>query len=352
MPIIFEKSVSGRTGVSLPPVRCAGAPCDRGKVSAAQRMRRLPELSELDVVRHFTALSRMNFGVDTNFYPLGSCTMKYNPKITEKIAALRGFAALHPLLPQLSRGGMLTQGALAVVYELEQAALRDHGHGRVHGAAPGRRARRTHGHDDHRGLPSRQGQPQDRNPDPGRGARHQSVKRRHCRVHGTVGADRSRNRRARSRDARRDARREDRGDHADQSRTRSASSTRISKKSRPCAHRYDAQLYYDGANFNAILGKFRPGDADFDVVHVNLHKTFATPARRRRSGRGSGGRQESISNRTCRYRASSNGRTAPMRSIIDYPKSIGYIAPFYGNFGICLRAYAYILMQGAEGLSR
>ena len=120
MPVIFEKSVSGCKGVTLPvsdvPVQHA---IDANYRRAEDAM--LPELSELDVVRHFTALSRMNYGVDTNFYPLGSCTMKYNPKITEKIAALPGFAALHPLLPQLSRGGMLTQGALEVIYELEQA---------------------------------------------------------------------------------------------------------------------------------------------------------------------------------------------------------------------------------------
>ncbi len=79
----------------------------------------LPELSELDVVRHFTALSRMNFGVDTNFYPLGSCTMKYNPKVAERIASYPGFAHLHPLLPQLRMGGMLTQGALQVLYEMD-----------------------------------------------------------------------------------------------------------------------------------------------------------------------------------------------------------------------------------------
>ena len=119
MQIIFEKSVPDRRGVSLP---------DRdvpGLSAVDQKYRRttdaaLCELSELDVVRHFTELSRRNYGVDTNFYPLGSCTMKYNPKITEKIALLPGFSALHPLLPQLRRGGMLTQGALTVVYELEQ----------------------------------------------------------------------------------------------------------------------------------------------------------------------------------------------------------------------------------------
>jgi glycine dehydrogenase subunit 2 len=119
MSIIFEKSVPGRKGVTLPA-------CDVPKTGLIPKIycrkkdASLCELSELDVVRHFTALSRRNYGVDTNFYPLGSCTMKYNPKITEKIAGLEGFSQLHPLLPQLRRGGMLTQGALSVLYELEQ----------------------------------------------------------------------------------------------------------------------------------------------------------------------------------------------------------------------------------------
>ena len=119
MSIIFENSVSGRRGVTLPE---SDVPI-RHRIDAKYLRSKNPELcelSELQVVRHFTALSRKNYGVDTNFYPLGSCTMKYNPKVNEKISAMDGFASLHPLLPQLSRGGMLTQGALAVIFELEQ----------------------------------------------------------------------------------------------------------------------------------------------------------------------------------------------------------------------------------------
>ena len=115
MATIFDKSVSGRKGVALPLCDVPGEPCIP---EAYQRKTALPlaELSELDVVRHFTNLSRKNFGVDTGFYPLGSCTMKYNPKITEVVAGLDGFANLHPFLPQLRHGGMLTQGALQVMY--------------------------------------------------------------------------------------------------------------------------------------------------------------------------------------------------------------------------------------------
>ena len=118
MKLLFEKSVPGRRGV------CAGPSDVPTTININDDLLRdqraaLPELSELDVVRHFTELSRRNFGVDTNFYPLGSCTMKYNPKVAERIASYPGFAHLHPLLPQLRMGGMLTQGALAILYETD-----------------------------------------------------------------------------------------------------------------------------------------------------------------------------------------------------------------------------------------
>ena len=117
MKLIFEKSVSGRravrTGLSNVPKINIRSDLLR------QKPARVPELSELDVVRHFTELSRRNFGVDNNFYPLGSCTMKYNPKAAEHIASYPGFAHLHPLLPQLRMGGMLTQGALRVLHETD-----------------------------------------------------------------------------------------------------------------------------------------------------------------------------------------------------------------------------------------
>nr|MBC8218731.1 aminomethyl-transferring glycine dehydrogenase subunit GcvPB [Planctomycetota bacterium] len=117
MKLIFEKSAAGRRGVRT-------APTDVPRISIRTDLLRqepanLPELSELDVVRHFTELSRRNFGVDNNFYPLGSCTMKYNPKVAEHIASYPGFADLHPLLPQLRMGGMLTQGALRVLHEID-----------------------------------------------------------------------------------------------------------------------------------------------------------------------------------------------------------------------------------------
>ena len=118
MKLIFEKSIPGRRGV-LPAKSDVPTTIDIKNELLRQNDAELSELSELDVVRHFTELSRRNFGVDTNFYPLGSCTMKYNPKVAERIAAFPGFADLHPLMPQLRMGGLLTQGALKVLYEMD-----------------------------------------------------------------------------------------------------------------------------------------------------------------------------------------------------------------------------------------
>src|SRR4030042_4395588 len=118
MKLIFEKSVQGRGGIRVVPDDVP-ATINIKSEYLRQSSAAMPELSELDIVRHFTELSRRNFGVDTNFYPLGSCTMKYNPKVAERTASYPGFAHLHPLLPQLRMGGMLTQGALQVIYEMD-----------------------------------------------------------------------------------------------------------------------------------------------------------------------------------------------------------------------------------------
>ena len=157
MKLIFDKSVPDRRGVTITRSDVATT-VNIKKEFLRNKPAQLAELSELDVVRHFTELSRRNFGVDTNFYPLGSCTMKYNPKVTERIAAYPGFAHLHPLLPQLRGGGMLTQGALAVLYEMDMLPARDNRYGGLHDAADGRRTRRTDRHNDYGRLSSRQRQ--------------------------------------------------------------------------------------------------------------------------------------------------------------------------------------------------
>jgi glycine dehydrogenase subunit 2 len=349
MDIIFKKSVPDRRGVTLPqndvPVDACIPEVYRRKEDA-----RLCELSELDVVRHFTELSRRNFGVDTNFYPLGSCTMKYNPKICEKIAQLDGFSSLHPLLPQLLRGGMLTQGALAVLFELERLLCEISGmdaftlqpmagaHGELTGMMIVAAYHRDKGNKKTEVLI----------PDEAHGTNPSSASIagysvRPVPTNPQTGA-------------------------IDLSTLESmiGPQTAAIMMTNPntlgifnpqigmiadCAHKHDALLYYDGANLNAILGKFRPGDANFDVVHINLHKTFATP----HGGGGPGAGPVGVKKHLQDFLPVSRIVKRPDNTYslnYAYPKSIGYIAPFYGNFSVCLKAYAYILMLGTDGLTK
>jgi glycine dehydrogenase subunit 2 len=347
MDVIFKKSVKERKGVSLPGLDVP-ASVEIGAQYRRNQDAELCELSELDVVRHFTALSRMNFGVDTNFYPLGSCTMKYNPKICETISRLEGFAGLHPLLPQLRRGGMLTQGALAVLYELERLLCEITGmdaftlqpmagaHGELTGMMLVAAYHKDRGNkknevlipdEAHGTNPSSAAiagyevRPVPTNPETGMidvatlesmtGPRTAAVMMTNPNTLGIFNSQ----------------------------------IDRIAQ----CAHKHDALLYYDGANLNAILGKFRPGDAMFDIVHLNLHKTFGTP----HGGGGPGAGPVGVNRRIEEFLPVSRIVKRPDNTYslnYNYPKSIGYIAPFYGNFGVCLKAYAYILLLGGEGL--
>ncbi|MBN2036103.1 MAG: aminomethyl-transferring glycine dehydrogenase subunit GcvPB [Chitinispirillaceae bacterium] len=347
MPLIFEKSVQGRKGVSLPaldvPVQTSIAANYLREKDAE-----LCELSELDVVRHFTALSRKNVGVDTCFYPLGSCTMKYNPKILEKITSLEGFSALHPLLPQLRRGGMLTQGALAVLYEFERLlceilgmdAFSVHPLAGAHGELTGMMLIAAY----HRDKGNRK--TEILIPDEAHGTNPSSAAIAGFTVR-SVPTD--------SATGLIDftALESMVNDHTagimmTNPNTLGLFNPQIEKIA-SLAHRFDAQLYYDGANLNAILGKFRPGDAAFDVVHVNLHKTFGTP----HGGGGPGAGPIGVKKHLEPFLPISRiAKRADNTYALDYdfPKSIGYIAPFYGNFAVCLKAYAYIVMHGASGL--
>lgn len=346
MSIIFKKSIEGRKGVSLPksdvPVKYA-LPAKFTRSKEAQ----LCELSELDVVRHFTSLSRKNYGVDTNFYPLGSCTMKYNPKITEKIAALDGFSSLHPLLPQLRRGGMLTQGALAVIYELEQLlceitgmdAFTTHPMAGAHGELTGMMLIAAY----HKNKGNRKTEVLI--PDEAHGTNPSSasiagfsVKSVPTTENGTLDVKALESLISDNTAA----------IMLTNPNTLGLFNSEIENIAR-IAHKYDAMMYYDGANLNAILGKFRPGDANFDVMHVNLHKTFATP----HGGGGPGAGPVGVKKHLEPFLPISRiaKRTDGTYALdYDHPQSIGYIAPFYGNFSVCLKAYAYILLQGAQGL--
>ncbi len=347
MKTLFSNSAPGRQGVW--PKDAAG---ELEAVIPAGLLRgeapKLPELSELDVVRHFTRLSRLNYSVDSNFYPLGSCTMKYNPKFTEVVAADPGFSSLHPLIPQLKGAGHLTQGALKVLYETEQLLAEITGMSAftlqpmagAHGELTGVMLMAAYHNDT--------GNQQTKIivPDSAHGTNPASAAIAGYEVvsieshNGMIDPD----------ELEKVLDDEVAGLMMTCPNTLGLFECNL-KRIVELVHGVDGLLYYDGANLNAIMGKMRVGDVGFDVVHLNLHKTFATP----HGGGGPGSGPVGVSQRLVDY--------LPISRVVkledgqyfldyDYPKSIGYIAPFYGNFGVILKAYAYILRLGREGIVR
>jgi len=344
--LVFEKGAPGRSGANLPEME---VPDDVRLPPELLRDRdaQLPEMSELDVVRHFTELSRRNFGVDCGFYPLGSCTMKYNPKLGEEVAAEPGFRELHPLLPQLRIGGMLTQGALEVLHELERLLCE------ITGMAAFTMQPLAGAHGELTGIMLI-------------AAYHRAVGNHKTKVivpdsaHGTNPASAAIGGYTVVPVA------SDPDGFMDLGEFREILDGDVAAVMLTCpntlglfnpnigkiadlTHEAGGLMYYDGANLNAILGKCRPGDIGFDVVHLNLHKTFATPHGGGGPGAGPVGVTKPLAEflPTSRVEKRQDG-TYMLR--YDKEKSIGYIAPFYGNFGVLVRAYAYILGLGREGL--
>jgi len=349
--LIFEKSAPGRRGYTLPKPTAAEQAC-RLRIPAryfADAPPELPEVSELDVVRHFTNLSHRNFCVDGQFYPLGSCTMKYNPKINEHVAALDGFSSLHPLLPQLRGGGMLTQGALEVLYQTERWLCEICGmdafslqpmagaHGELTGIMLIAAYHRAQGHRKTKVLV----------PDSAHGTNPSSAAIAGYEVVSIPsGAD----------------------GEMDFAQFEAALGDDVAAVMLTCpntaglfnpriheladrVHAHDALLYYDGANLNALLGRCRPGDLGFDVMHLNLHKTFSTP----HGGGGPGAGPVGVKARLIPFLPTSviiKRQDGTLALEYDRAQSIGYVAPFYGNFAIIVRAYTYLLMLGREGLRK
>ncbi|SKA75027.1 glycine dehydrogenase subunit 2 [Paucidesulfovibrio gracilis DSM 16080] len=347
MTTIFKKSVSGREGVwprNGHDNVTDFIPAELLRDSAPG----LPEVSELDVVRHFTELSQANFSVDTNFYPLGSCTMKYNPKINEQIAALPGFTRLHPVLPQLKGAGKLCQGALEVIHDSERLlseitgmkAFTMHPMAGAHGELTGVMLIAAYHRD--------KGNKKTKIicPDSAHGTNPASATIAGFEVvtikshDGIVDPE---------------ALREVLDDEVAGVMMTCPNTLGLFERNLPeivaMLRKVDALLYYDGANMNAVLGKMRVGDVGFDVVHLNLHKTLGTP----HGGGGPGSGAVGVSERLVPYLPVSRvEKLEDGQFYLDYdqPKSIGYVAPFYGNFGVYLKAYAYILRLGREGLPR
>ncbi len=347
MKLIYEKSVPGRRAVRAPSCTVPGSELIQSKLLRDQPAE-LPELSELDVVRHFTNLSRLNFAVDTQFYPLGSCTMKYNPKACEAAANLPGFTGLHPLWPQLRRGGQLTQGALRMLYETERLLAELTGmaeftlqpmagaHGELTGAMIMAAYHRDRGQQEKKNILI---------PDSAHGTNPASAALAGFKVltvpsgaRGTVDVGQ--------------LRKMINPQTAGMMMTNPNTLGLFEKEARQIAdliHAVDGLLYYDGANFNAILGRCKPADMGFDVCHLNPHKSFASP----HGGGGPGAGPVGVVERLRPFLPISRvikNKDGVYSLDYDYPKSIGYVAPFYGNFGVLARTYAYLLMLGRDGL--
>jgi len=349
MELIFEKSRPGRRGSTLPR---RDVPEGSAIPEALRRQKPtgLPEVTEQDAIRHFNALSRRNIGLDTCFYPLGSCTMKYNPKFHERVAALGGFAELHPLLPQLRNGGALTQGALAVIHETERMLSELLGFSQftmqplagAHGELTG--VMLVAAYFKARGETARKVM---LIPDSAHGTNPASAA-----VAGFVTKEIP----------------TDHDGNVDLDALKAALGPEVAGIMLTCpstlglfdpnvrevcrlVHAAGGLNYCDGANLNAIVGRVRPGDLGFDVMHVNLHKTFATPHGGGGPGSGPVGVQEALVDFLPVSRVS---KRADGTYSLDYnhERSIGYVAPFYGNFGVILKAFAYFLTLGADGLRR
>ena len=346
MELIFHGSKSGKKGGTLPPRDIPGK-AELDPKYTRSRGAELPRVSEPEVVRHFTRLSNMNFGVDSHFYPLGSCTMKYNPKFTEKIASLEQFTSLHPLQPQLQRGDVLVQGALEIIYNLEKSLCEitgmdeftTHPMAGAHGELTGiMLIAAYHKHNGNR-------KKYVIIPDSGHGTNPATAAIAGYEVK-TIPSDENG---VMDLDAfKKNLNEEVAAVMLTCPNTLGVFNPHI-KDITDLAHKAGALMYYDGANMNAIMGKTRPGDLGFDVIHLNLHKTFATPHGGGGPGAGPVGVKKELAqfmpiSRVCREE---NGS---FYLNYDLPLSIGYISPFYGNFGVLLRAYAYILMLGKDGL--
>ncbi len=343
-PLIFEASTPGRVGHSLPR-SCRDADGELGLPAGALRRSapRWPEVSELEAVRHFVRLSQQNYGIDVGFFPLGSCTMKYNPKINEEVARFPGFAALHPLAPTA-----WVQGALQLYWELERYLMEITGFSAVtlqpaagaQGEFTGLRLIKEH-------LTHTEGTPRKKVlvPDTAHGTNPAT-----CAMNGykTVPIVSSERGVVLPEDVARAMDEDVAAIMVTNPNTLGLFETNIAEIAE-IVHAKGGYVYGDGANMNALLGRARPGDMGVDVMHLNLHKTFATP----HGGGGPGSGPVLVHDTLAPYLPiprveRQDDGTFALTS--DRPLSIGRVKAFFGNFGMHVRAYTYIRELGREGL--
>jgi glycine dehydrogenase subunit 2 len=339
-PLLWEKGKKGRVGFSIPSRDVEGSPLPKDLTAGAPD---IPDLSEMDVVRHYTRLSQWNFGVDTGMYPLGSCTMKYNPKVNERVAALPGFAGAHPLLPH-----QLGQGALKLMKELEWMLAQITGMDAVTlqpaAGAQGELTGMLLIHAYHKGQGS--GRSKIIIPDTAHGTNPSSAA-----LCGYQPVPLKSNEQgilseevvARLMDE------ETAGIMVTNPNTLGLFEENI-RKIAEIVHSKGGLVYCDGANMNAVMGIVHMGKIGVDILHLNLHKTFSTP----HGGGGPGSGPVCVK--------------APLEPFLPiprvvkekgqyifsekYPESIGKVQSFYGNFGVLLKTYCYIMSMGPDNLKK
>lgn len=344
--LIFEESRKGRSAKAQWP-KSSIKNCDDIPAELLRKdVPRLPEVSELQVVRHFTNLSKKNFSIDTQFYPLGSCTMKYNPRGVHQLAMLPGFLAHHPLALE-----ECSQGYMACAYELQEILKA------VTGMSAAALTPMAGAQGEFAGVAMIRAYHKDRNdmerneilvPDAAHGTNPASAVQCGFKVREIpTGADGNVDLEAlKSVVGAKTA-----GIMLTNPSTLGVFEQKIQEIAQTI-HQAGGLLYYDGANFNAILGKVKPGDMGFDVLHLNLHKTFATP----HGGGGPGSGPVLANERLAPYlpipRVAKEGGSYHWITEIKAPKTIGRLSAFMGNAGIILRAYLYARLLGREGLER
>lgn len=345
-PLIFERSKEGRKSYNLPALDVPTSDLDKelGDTFVRKTPADLPEVSELEVMRHYTGLSNRNYGIDTGFYPLGSCTMKYNPKINEDVARIPGFTHVHPY-----QEANQVQGAMEMMYDLQTSLEEITGmHKITLQSAAGAQGEWTalimirafhHANGDFQ---------RDKVivPDSAHGTNPASATLAGFDVisvktndDGLVDIE--------------DLKSVVGNDTAvlmlTNPNTLGLFETEI-KEIVDIVHDAGGKLYYDGANLNAIMGYVRPGDMGFDALHLNLHKTFTGPHGGGGPGSGPVGVTEELAPFLPKPMLVKNNDSYEFD--YDRPQSVGRIKPYYGNYGINLRAYTYIRTMGPEGLKK
>ncbi len=341
---IFERGAEGRRAFVAPPAEVPETPIEELIPASARRPTapRLPEVSEPELVRHYVNLSKRNFDLDSGFYPLGSCTMKHNPRLHERVAALPGHARLHPFQRPAA-----AQGALELMWDLERSLAEISGlpfvslqpsagsHGELAGVLLTRAYHEARGLRRHKVL----------TPDTAHGTNPATVTMAGFEVV-KVGTS------------------ADGGVDLDDLRAKADDDVACLMLTNPntlglfdpnieeiaaIVHGAGATLYYDGANLNAVMGVTRPGDMGFDIVHFNLHKTFTQP----HGGGGPGSGPIAVSERIEPYLMTPRVTKVDGRFDLDYdrPRSIGRLRGYQGNYGTFVRAYAYICSLGGDGLA-